>query len=116
MDQVNIDLDAKLQFELIYSYLPIETDPQSNFIKDAIAISQQSYQQFYPQHRKVNKDVFNGATDASVFIKKRHDLPVFIYGPDTWQVAHKINEYTTIPSFYATIDAYKKIIKHFCIN
>ncbi len=113
VDQVNIDLDAKLQFELIYSYLPIETDPQSNFIKDAIEISQQSYQQFYPQHRKVNKDVFNGATDASVFIKKHHKLPVFIYGPDTWQVAHKINEYTTIPSFYATIDAYKKIIKHF---
>ncbi|MPQ34656.1 M20/M25/M40 family metallo-hydrolase, partial [Limosilactobacillus fermentum] len=64
-------------------------------------------------HATPELGVIHGATDASVFVKHHHDLPVILLGADDWNISHQVNEYTTLSSFEATIEAYKRLIPAF---
>lgn len=98
-----------LEFELIHNFYPVVTSPDDAFVKKGLAATTDAFANL----RKPKLRIINGATDASVFVKRRPDLPVFILGPDKWELAHQINEYTTISSYLAVIEAYKNIILNF---
>ncbi len=107
--KLNQDEDTHLEFELIHNFYPVVTRPDNDFIKKGLATTTKAFANL----RKPKLRIINGATDASVFVKRRPDLPVFILGPDKWELAHQINEYTTISSYLAVIEAYKNIILNF---
>ena len=81
-------------------------------MKNALQATQDAYHDV-ANHVQPKLTVINGATDASVFVKHNQDLPVIVLGADEWNVAHQINEYTTISSYLATVNVYKNIISHF---
>lgn len=53
----------------------------------------------------------NGATDASVFVERNPQIKAIVLGPDAWKSAHQNNEFTTLPSFLATIETYRDLAK-----
>lgn len=110
--QVNQEGNAQLTFQLIHSFRPVSSDPQSKFVQSALHASQQAYANI-SDHSKPELQTINGATDASVFVKHNQDLPVIVLGADAWTAAHQINEYTTLSSFHATIQIYEEVISHF---
>ena len=50
---------------------------------------------------------------VSFFAKVNPDLPVVVLGPDAWECSHQVNEWTTISSYLAVIEAYKTLITNF---
>lgn len=112
IDEINANSDGQLTFELIHNFRPVASDPDSHFVKNALQATQDAYHDV-ANHVRPKLTVINGATDASVFVKHNQDLPVIVLGADEWNVAHQINEYTTISSYLATVNVYKNIISHF---
>lgn len=110
--EVNAEGNGQLTFELIHNFRPVASDPNSQFVQRALSASQAAYAHSTEDKQPTLKTI-NGATDASVFVKHNQDLPVIVLGADDWNIAHQVNEYTTIPSFLATIETYKNIIQHF---
>lgn len=110
--QVNAQGKAQLTFQLIHSFRPVASDPDSQFVQRALHAAQAAYANV-DSHAQPALQVINGATDASVFVKHKPDLPVIVLGADAWNAAHQIDEYTTISSFKATIQIYQEIISHF---
>ncbi|MDO4903704.1 MAG: ArgE/DapE family deacylase [Limosilactobacillus sp.] len=107
VDEINVKYPYHLKLTIIQDYHPIFTDPDSKFVKTALDASKK----YFPHD--VKTDIINGATDASVFTSHRPDLPAVVLGCDFWDEAHQTDEYTTISSYLATVDVYKKIIKEF---
>ncbi len=103
--QINEKTDYQLEFSLIHNFRPVETDPQNSFVQLVKRATESTYQDRQPALTTIN-----GATDASVFIKGNPEMAVVILGPDAWDIAHQTNEYTTLTSFYETIQAYKEIV------
>ncbi|WP_251546047.1 ArgE/DapE family deacylase [Limosilactobacillus caecicola] len=112
VEAINAAGQGQLTFELIHNFRPVASDPQGRFAQLALQASQASYQQL-ADHSQPQLKTINGATDASVFVKHNPDLPVVVLGADDWDIAHQINEYTTLSSYLATIATYQTIIKHF---
>lgn len=110
--EVNAEGKGQLSFELIHNFWPVASDPDGQFVRNALQATKKAYQINAPKHAQPTLKTINGATDASVFVKHNQDLPVIVVGADEWDIAHQINEYTTISSYYATIQAYQEIIKH----
>lgn len=110
--EVNQQGGAQLTFQLIHSFRPVASDPDSQFVQGALQAAQAAYKPL-DDHPQPALKTINGATDASVFVKHNPDLPVIVLGADAWDAAHQINEYTTVSSFKATIDIYQQIITHF---
>lgn len=104
---INQQTNYHLVLNILMDYHPISTDPQSHFVQTAFAAAQANFP------HPVSTGVINGATDASVFTANRPDLPVIVLGSDAWSLAHQTDEYTTIPSFLATIATYQQIITDF---
>lgn len=104
--RINAQGQAQLTLEVLHDWRPVGTDPKSSLVQLALASSQAAY----PDHVEPRLTTINGATDASVFVKSNPDLPVVLLGPDDWNVAHQVDEYTSISSYLATIEAYKKLI------
>lgn len=113
VEEVNAERKGHLTFELIHNFRPVASDPASKFVQNTLQAVQDAYHQAAPHHEPVALRTINGATDASVFVKHNQDLPVIVLGADEWDIAHQINEFTTISSYFATIQAYQEIIKHF---
>lgn len=107
IDKINHQTPYQLKLNIFQDYHPISTDPDSKFVQSALAAAKQ----FFPH--EVKTDIINGATDASVFTIHRPDLPVIVLGSDSWDVAHQTDEFTTIPSYLATVKTYQQIIKDF---
>lgn len=107
IDQINHQTPFHLQLNIFWDYHPISTDPNSDFVQSALRAAQR----FFPS--PVKTGIINGATDASVFRRQRPDLPVIVLGSDAWDVAHATDEYTTIPTYLATVKTYKQIIRDF---
>lgn len=107
--QINAQRQAQLTLEVLHDWRPVGTDPESSLVQLALASSQAAYAA-YPDHAEPMLTTINGATDASVFVKSNPDLPVVLLGPDDWNIAHQVDEYTSISSYLATIEAYKKLI------
>lgn len=109
--EVNAKGQGQLTFELIHNFRPVASDPDGKFVQSALHYARAAYQGV--DHPTPELKTINGATDASVFVKHNPNLPVIVLGADEWNIAHQINEYTTISSFLATIPTYQEIIKHF---
>lgn len=43
--------------------------------------------------------------------KANPELPVAVLGPDAWESSHQVDEFTTISSYLATIETYKRVIE-----
>lgn len=112
VNEINQNTKGQLTFNLIHNFRPVASNPQSKFVQNALSASQSEYANI-TNHAKPELKTINGATDASVFVKHNPDLPVIVLGADEWNVAHQINEFTTISSYLATIDIYQKIIRTF---
>lgn len=112
VDEINAQGAGKLTFELIHNFRPVASNPDGHFVKVALQAARDAYHEV-TNHSQPKLTVINGATDASVFVKHNQELPVIVFGADEWNIAHQINEYTTISSYLATITAYKTIINHF---
>lgn len=108
IDKINSETDYHLEFSLIHNFRPVETDPKNQFVQLAKNVASDKY-----QDRSVGLTTINGATDASVFIKNNPNMAVVVLGPDAWKVAHQTNEYTTLDSFYETIQVYQAIVKRY---
>ncbi len=108
VDKINQETDYHLEFSLIHNFHPVETNPKNSFIQLVDQAAHDSY-----SDREVKADIINGATDASVFIKNNPKMAVVVLGPDAWKMAHQVNEYTTLTSFYETIQAYQKIAERY---
>ncbi|QLL69209.1 ArgE/DapE family deacylase [Lactobacillus sp. 3B(2020)] len=98
-----------LELTIIHDFYPVGTAPQDEFIQTVLKASQHCFgkldKRLLPKVRTIN-----GATDASVFTKAKPSLPVAVLGPDAWESSHQVDEWTTISSYLATIEAYKQII------
>lgn len=112
VDRLNQEGAAHLTLEVLHSWRPVASDPNGDFVKRALQASQEAFAK-YPGHATPELEVIHGATDASVFVKHHHDLPVILLGADDWNISHQVNEYTTLSSFEATIEAYKRLIPAF---
>ena len=112
ISEVNQEGKGQLSLDLIHNFRPVASDPSGQFVQRALQATQQAYQEV-PNHSTPELKTINGATDASVFVKHNQELPVIVLGADDWNIAHQINEYTTISSYLATIKAYQEIIKHY---
>lgn len=112
VDRLNQEGAAHLTLEVLHSWRPVASDPNGDFVKRALQASQEAFAK-YPGHATPEFGVIHGATDASVFVKHHHDLPVILLGADDWNISHQVNEYTTLSSFEATIEAYKRLIPAF---
>lgn len=112
VDQINQAGQAQLSLEIIHSFWPVASDPDGKLVQLVLKASQEAYS-FLVEHEQPKLTIINGATDASVFVKHHQDLPVVLLGADNWNISHQVNEYTTISSFLATIEAYKTIIKDY---
>lgn len=113
--KINAQGKAQLTFSIIHDWWPVASDKHSKFVQQTLKAVQAAYAD-YPDHSQPQLATMNGATDASVFVKHHQDLPVIVLGADKWAVAHQINEYTTIPSYLATITAYKNAIRAFLLK
>lgn len=82
-----------MTLNILNDWWPIATDPQSDLVKLALKAASDSYA------NQPELTIINGATDASVFVKHRADLPVVVLGADEWSRAHQIDEYTTWSSY-----------------
>ncbi len=109
--KINQETDYQLKFELLHDFYPIRTLTNNSLVENAY----QASKEFYPD-RDIKLFTDNGATDASVFVQIKPDLPVIILGPDSNGYAHQINEHTSLSSYLATIDIYQKIINEFFAN
>ncbi|MEN3252704.1 ArgE/DapE family deacylase [Fructilactobacillus sanfranciscensis] len=109
--KINQETDYQLKFELLHDFYPIRTLTNNSLVENAY----QASKEFYPD-RDIKLFTDNGATDASVFVQIKPDLPVIILGPDSNGSAHQINEHTSLSSYLATIDIYQKIINEFFAN
>lgn len=107
IDYLNQTTDYELTLNILNDWWPIATDPQSDLVKLALKAANDSYA------NKPELTIINGATDASVFVKHRADLPVVVLGADEWSRAHQVDEYTTWSSYFATINAYRTIMHDF---
>ncbi|KRN17727.1 succinyl-diaminopimelate desuccinylase [Limosilactobacillus fermentum] len=112
VDRLNQEGAAHLTLEVLHSWRPVASDPNGDFVKRALQASQKAFAK-YPGHATPELGVIHGATDASVFVRHNHDLPVILLGADDWNISHQVNEYTTLSSFEATIEAYKRLIPAF---
>ncbi len=107
IDYLNQTTDYQLSLNILNDWWPIATDPQNELVKLALTASKNSYQ------KDPELTIINGATDASVFVKHRPELPVIVLGADEWSRAHQVDEYTTWSSYFATIGAYQTIMRDF---
>lgn len=107
IDYLNQTTDYQLSLNILNDWWPIATDPQNELVKLALTASKNSYQ------KDPELTIINGATDASVFVKHRPELPVIVLGADEWSRAHQVDEYTTWSSYFATISAYRTIMRDF---
>ncbi|WP_295776030.1 ArgE/DapE family deacylase [uncultured Limosilactobacillus sp.] len=112
VDQINQAGQAQLSLEIIHGFWPVASDPDGKLVQLVLKASQEAYSSL-AEHEQPKLTIINGATDASVFVKHHQDLPVVLLGADNWNISHQVNEYTTISSFLATIEAYKTIIKDY---
>ncbi|GAY73879.1 ArgE/DapE family deacylase [Lentilactobacillus kosonis] len=106
--EINETTDYQLEFSLIHNFYPVETNPNNEFIKLVVETAELDY-----VDRKSKLSIINGATDASVFIQSNSDMPVVILGPDAWDKAHQVDEFTTLTSFFETINTYEEIAKKY---
>ena len=111
VDRLNQEGAAHLTLEVLHSWRPVASDPNGDFVKRALQASQEAFAKYPWMTPELG--VIHGATDASVFVKHHHDLPVILLGADDWNISHQVNEYTTLSSFEATIEAYKRLILAF---
>lgn len=107
IDYLNQTTDYQLSLNILNDWWPIATDPQNELVKLALTASKNSYQ------KDPELTIINGATDASVFVKHRPELPVIVLGADEWSRAHQVDEYTTWSSYFAIISAYQTIMRDF---
>lgn len=110
VDYLNATTDYQLTLKVLNDWWPIATNPQSEFVTLALRAAQSNF----TTGSKLS--IINGATDASVFVKHHHDLPVVVLGADEWGKSHQIDEYTTLSSFHATIATYQQLIQEFFKN
>lgn len=106
--EINKTTDYQLEFKVIHSWHPVETDPQSRFVQLALASVKANF-----EGRDVDLKTYNGATDASVFTKSNPNMDVIVLGPDEETVVHQTDEYTTISSYLSIIDTYKTIVSNY---
>lgn len=104
--KINKDTEFHLEFNLIHNFRPVETEPDNPFITLVDQAAKDNY-----QDRDVELQIINAATDASVFITSNPKLPVVIMGADESSVAHQTDEYTTLTSYYETVETYESIAK-----
>lgn len=106
--KINHESLFKLEFSIVHNFYPIGTSPNNSFVKLAQKIASEQY-----KDREIDLKTINGATDASVFIQSKPNMPVIVLGPDAWKSAHQANEFTTVDSYLKTIEIYKKIALSF---
>ncbi|KRL00854.1 ArgE/DapE family deacylase [Liquorilactobacillus capillatus] len=106
--EINRKSSFKLVFSIVHNFYPVGTLPQNWFVQLVQKITDDEY-----PDREINLRTINGATDASVFIQSKPEIPVVILGADAWKEAHQLNEYTTVTSYLTTIQIYKKIALNF---
>ncbi|KRM90183.1 ArgE/DapE family deacylase [Liquorilactobacillus cacaonum] len=105
--KLNKKYNCQLELEIIHDFFPMSTLKENNFVAQVIKAAQNNF------GSKTSLGIINGATDASVYVQKYPNLPVVILGPDTWEVAHQVDEATSINSYMNTIETYKEIAHNF---
>lgn len=108
INEINENGPFKLEFSIVHNFYPIGTAPDNDFVQLAQKIATEQY-----ADRKIELKTINGATDASVFIQSKPNMPVIILGADAWKVAHQANEYTTVASYLKTIEIYERLALDF---
>lgn len=104
IDQLNQEIAGHLELEIIHDFYPVVTDPNDKLIKQLTSLSTANF------NRKAELKIIHGATDASDFVKANPALPVAVFGPDSWENAHQVDEFTTISSYLKTITTLKQVI------
>ena len=101
-----------LELEVLHDFYPVASAPTGAFAQLALTAAKQAFATL-PGRPVPTLETINGDTDASVFAKVNPDLPVVVLGPDAWECSHQVNEWTTISSYLAVIEAYKTLITNF---
>lgn len=109
IEYLNQTTPYQLSLKILNDWWPIATAPDDQLVKVARQAANDSF------GKEVELTIINGATDASVFVKHRPDLPVVVLGADEWTKAHQIDEFTTWSSYFATIKTYEKIITNYLV-
>lgn len=102
----------QLKLDILHSFWPVETSRDQRLVQIALKASRNSCAKNCP-FRKVNLGTMDGATDASVFVRRCPNLPVIILGAGENKTAHTNDEYTTLSSLRAINDAYHEIVHNF---
>ncbi|MFT9004614.1 MAG: ArgE/DapE family deacylase [Liquorilactobacillus hordei] len=105
--ELNEEHKLRLELEIVHDFFPMSTPAESIFVKQVVKAASENF------GSKASLGIINGATDASVYVKKYSKLPVVVLGPDTWKIAHQTDEMTSITSYMNTIETYKKIARLF---
>ena len=92
--------EPKVKVEIIGdSKPPVETDPNSNFVKTALGVADEITK---GKHQVGGVSYF---TDAAVLANKL-GIPAIIIGPGKTWMSHQPNEYVEIPDFLNAIKIY----------
>lgn len=105
--ELNQQNSGHLELEIIHDFYPVVTDPSNQLITQLTSLSTANFS------KKAELQVIHGATDASDFVKANPKLPVAIFGPDAWENAHQVDEFTTISSYLNTIKVLKQLTHEF---
>lgn len=104
IEKINQLPNHQLELTIINDLMPVETDPNSNFIQFIKKMTEIGF-----ENSDVKLEFIKGGTDASLFLKGNPTLPVAIMGADNTDISHQKNEYTTISSYLHLIEALKLI-------
>ncbi|MEJ6347800.1 ArgE/DapE family deacylase [Holzapfeliella sp. He02] len=110
IEQLNQNLAGHLELEIIHDFYPVVTKPDNPLIQQLASLSTTNF------NRPAELKIIHGATDASDFVKVNPTVPVAVFGPDAWENAHQVDEFTTISSYLSAITTLKQIISQFFNN
>lgn len=94
---------VKLELEVIHSFLPVATPKNDPFLR----FVQEVGTRYFGKEPVLQVEL--GGTDASDFVMKNENLPVAIFGNNSFGTSHQVDEYTDIQSYFALIDSLKEI-------
>lgn len=100
---------GELEFQLIHSFIPVETAQDAKVITRLNEVVEQV------RGHKLALQFTQGATDASEFTKSKHHFDTAWYGPttDEGSTSHIIDEYVSIKHFQDAVDIYEGLAKHY---
>lgn len=101
--------EAELKLEIVFPELPLPVQPVSDFTKLA--------QAKIKEVSGFNGDLVagTGTNEASEFIKGESEFPILIFGPESDDCAHAVNEHLKVETYLQAAKIYTEIIKSYLV-